>query len=178
MFSSGKVAMYNTGIWNASFFNKIKDFDWDIALFPKYPGADHSRFATGGSGWGILKTTRHPEEAWEVVKLMGGEPIQTRLAGTGNFQPALMRLARSKDVWLRCPPKPANKQLLNEAVAYAIYDPFTYNWNEISQMVIQPEFDKVWLGKQSVEEAVARIVPRFEALLAEARADRPDSFPR
>ncbi|NOZ20094.1 MAG: sugar ABC transporter substrate-binding protein [Planctomycetes bacterium] len=178
MFSSGKVAMFNTGIWNSSFFNKIRDFDWDIAMFPKYPGTDHSRFATGGSGWGVLKTTRHPKEAWEVVKLMGGERIQTRLAGTGNFQPAIMRLARSKDIWLKCPPKPANKQLLNEAVAYAIYDPFTPNWNEISDMVIQPEFDKVWLGRQSVEEAVARIVPRFTALLAEARADRPDSFRR
>jgi len=178
MFSTGKVAMLNTGIWNANYFNKIKDFDWDIAMFPKYPGSDHSRFATGGSGWGILRTTRHPKEAWEVVKLMGGEEIQTRLAATGNFQPAIMRLARDKDVWLRCPPKPANKRLLNEAVAYAIYDPFTYNWNEISQMVIQPEFDKVWLGRQSVEEAVARIVPRFEALLEEARSERPDSFQR
>lgn len=39
MFIFQRVAMVQSGIWSAAVYNKsIKDFDWDIALFPKAPG--------------------------------------------------------------------------------------------------------------------------------------------
>jgi len=167
LFMTGRLAMLNSGIWHSVEFAAIKDFDWDIAMFPRAPGQPCSYFATGGSGWGILKGTRHPKEAWEVVKLMGGPEVQKALAGTGSFQPAIISLAHDPTVWLKCPPKPCNKKLLNDAVPRAIYDPFVFNWNEISATVIGPELDKVWLGQQTVEQAVAKIVPRFNRLLQE-----------
>ena len=74
---------------------------------------------------------------------MGGVEVQRRLAATGCFQPAIVSLAESEEVWLHCPPKPRNKKILNEAVKYAIYDPFVYNWSGIQSSIIRPEFDRI-----------------------------------
>ena len=46
LFMSSKLAMYQSGFWESTLFRNIKDFDWDVAMFPKGP--------TGIRSFGIL----------------------------------------------------------------------------------------------------------------------------
>ncbi len=132
MFSSGKLAMYGSGIWETPTFRHIKAFDWDVAPFPKGPGGQW--WATGGSGYGILRGTKHPKEAWLVLKELAGDFGQIQLAEKGLAQPAKISIAYSKH-WAKSPKKPLHKDFLNWAVKKAIYYPFLENWHEIDARI-------------------------------------------
>ena len=94
MFMAGKIALFNSGIWETPRFKDINSFDWDEAMFPKGPAA--RAFGTGGSGYCILKTTKHPKESWAVLKALAGEYGQEWLAKTGLAQPANKKIANGK----------------------------------------------------------------------------------
>jgi ABC-type glycerol-3-phosphate transport system substrate-binding protein len=167
MFIYQKVAMVMTGIWVSGQFEKsITEFDWDVALCPRAPGKKHPIVSTGGSGWGIIKGTKYPEYAWEIVKLLGGEKVQ-RVAAERHFQPAIIRLSTSPDVWLKCPPKPCHKDVLNQAMSYVVFSPFNYVWWKIDSTIIQPELQKIWEGKKSIKQAFDTIVKEANKVLAE-----------
>jgi hypothetical protein len=55
--------------------------------------------------------------------------------------------------------------MLNEAVKYCVYDPFSSNWREIHDLYINPEFDLMFNGLEPVKEAVDAIVPKANELL-------------
>ncbi len=152
-FMTGKLGMYCSGVWDAPTCQYTKAFDWDVAMFPKGPDGTR-RFATGGSGWGVVKTTKHPEIAFEVAKIMGGPEGQIELAKSGGFQPSLIKLAKGP-FWAGSPVKPLNKGMLNEAVQYVVYHPFTSHYPEYEEMV-DPVMDMIWNGTLSPEEGADR----------------------
>jgi len=156
MFMSGKAAMFLSGIWKTPMFRKIVDFDWDIAMFPKGPMAKKPGFPGGGSGYGVIKTTKHPEEAWKLVTYLAGEEGQKELALTGLAQPAIIEMAKKYFVDDK---KPKNKKMLLEACNYIIYTPFTEKWPEIIQSEIGPEMDQIWLNKN--KEDIGTIMKRI-----------------
>lgn len=49
LFLNGQAAMFLSGIWKSPSLRDIKDFDWDIVMFPKGPEGKRG-FASGGSG--------------------------------------------------------------------------------------------------------------------------------
>lgn len=155
MFISGKLAMFNSGIWETPAFVDIKGFDWDVAMFPKGPDAIRG-FGTGGSAYCILNTTKHPDEAWEVLKALSGERAQILLAESGLAQPANRRIAEGAH-FAGSANKPLNKKMLNDAVKFAIYDPIHPTWREIQGLYIGPELDLVFNGEKSAEEAARKI---------------------
>lgn len=165
LFMSGKLAMYGSGIWETPIFRKITAFDWDVAMFPKSP-TGHRGFATGGSGYCILKTTKHPEEAWEVVKCLSGPAGQIIMAEEGLAQPANRVIAEGEH-WALSPKPPKNKRMLNEAAQHVVYFPFHENWRRINDSLIGQEFDLMFNGQVTPAEAVAKITPEANKLLQE-----------
>lgn len=163
LFMSSRLAMFSSGIWETPILRKIKDFDWDVAMFPKGPGGMRG-FGTGGSAYCILKTTKHPKEAWEVIKCLAGRDAQIRMAEEGLAQPAIRDLSEGEH-WAKSPKKPLNKQMLNEAVRYVTYDPFHPAWREIQDLYIGQEFDLVFNGTEKVEDAVNKILPKINEML-------------
>jgi len=167
MFMMQRVAMFHSGIWETPIIRKVKDFDWDVAMFPKsYKGI--WRFATGGTGYGILKSTKYPQEAWEVLKALSGDEGQVMLAETGLAQPANRRIAEGEH-WAGSTKRPLNKKMLNKAVKYVVYEPFHPRWREARDLYIYPEFDLVFNGLESPEEAVKKIVPKINELLSKGK---------
>lgn len=167
LFINGKLAMYVSGIWETTQFREgIKDFEWDIVMFPKGPNGIR-RFGTGGSGYAIIKQRRVQDyaDAWEVLKLLAGPLEQKMLGEAGLAQPAIRAIAEG-EAWAKSPMPPANKKMLNEAVKYAVYGPFAGNWKEIEQRYIQPELELAFRGEQTIEEAVRKIVIKANKLLA------------
>lgn len=163
MFAMGKLAMYQSGIWDTPHLREMIKFNWDVVMFPKGPKGIRG-FATGGSGYAILSATKHPKEAWEVVKCLAGDEGQEKLADTGLAQPANQRIAGGSH-FAKSVATPLNKKMLNEAVKYVIYEPFHINWREAQDKYITPRLDLINSGKISVQEGFDEIVPKVNALL-------------
>lgn len=163
MFMMQRVAMFHSGIWETPLLRKVKDFEWDIAMYPKGPNGVR-KFGTGGTGYGILKTSKYPQEAWEVLKALSGDDGQIMLAESGLAQPANKKIAEGEHFAGSKQP-PLNKKLLNEAVKYTVYDPFHAKWREARDLYIYPEFDLMFNGLKSVKDAVNKVVPEVNKLL-------------
>ena len=162
MFASGRLAMFLSGIWETPLLRNYK-FKWDVAMFPKNPSGIRA-FGTGGSGYAILRSSKHKQEAWEVIKALTGEKGQARLAERGLAQPARIAVSQSEH-WATHPAPPANKAMLNEAVKYIVFDPFHPRWREIEDKYLRPAFELVFTGKKTAEEAVRELEPKIDAIL-------------
>ena len=165
MFASGRLAMFLSGIWETPALREKYSFHWNVAMFPKNKdGVRH--FGSGGTGYGILHTSKHPREAWEVVKVLTSARVQGELAEKGLAQPSLRSVAAG-DKWALSPLPPENKKMLNEAVNDIVFDPFHPKWREIEAKYILPEFDLLKAGKETAAQAAKKLVPKINQLLQE-----------
>jgi hypothetical protein len=57
--------------------------------------------------------------------------------------------------------------MLDEAMKYVIYDPFSATWREAKELYINPELDLVFNGKKTPEEAVKNFTGKVNELLTE-----------
>lgn len=162
MFASGRLAMFLSGVWETPLLRNYK-FKWDVAMFPKSREGIRA-FGTGGSGYAILRSSKHKREAWEVIKALTGEKSQARLAERGLAQPARIGVAESEH-WATHPAPPAHKAMLNEAVKYIVFDPFHPRWREIEDKYIRPAFELVFTGKKTAEEVAKELEPKINAIL-------------
>lgn len=163
LFMSGKLAMYQSGYWESNIFRGIKNFDWDVVMVPKGPTGIR-RFGTGGSGYCVLKSTKYPELAWDIVKLLTGEEAQIALTDIGLTQPSIKSIAEGPH-FAGSPALPKNKAMLNDAIRYVVYEPFHSKWREINELYLAPELDLVFNGTETVKEAVKKIAPEANKLL-------------
>jgi len=165
MFMTNRLAMFASGIWETPGLRNIKDFEWDVALFPKGPNGLRA-FGTGGSGYCILKDSKHPDEAFEVVKMLAGRKGEAMLADAGLAQPAIIDITKGEHWSLNDNP-PKNKMMLDEAMRYVIYDPFHPAWREAKELYINPELDLVFNGKKPIGEVVKSFIGKVDDLLAD-----------
>jgi len=164
LFMSKRVAMFASGIWESPALRQIKDFDWDVVMFPKDTVTGRRAFETGGSGYCIMSTTKHPKESWEVIKCLAGEDAQIMMADAGLAQPAMKHIAQGR-FWADSPEKPRNKGMLNEAVDYVVFDPFHPNWKEALSKYVYPELEMVFGKYKTEEQALKTIVREVNNLL-------------
>ena len=162
MFAGGRLAMFLSGIWEAPLLRNYT-FHWDVVMFPKNREGVRA-FGTGGTGYGILRSSKHKKEAWEVVKALTDEIGQARLAERGLAQPARISVAKSEH-WATHPAPPANKAMLNDAVQYIVFDPFHPRWREIEDKYLLPAFELVFTGKKTAEQAARELEPKINELL-------------
>jgi len=70
-FASGKAAMNLTGIWPSADYKKTLKFGWAVAPLPH--GANQKHVNTiCYAGFTMAHTTRHPQQAWELIKYLSG----------------------------------------------------------------------------------------------------------
>lgn len=165
MFIMGKIALFSSGIWESPTFRKSinKSFDWDVVMFPK--GPKRRAFGSGGSGYCITKTTKHPQEAWEVLKALAGDYGQIQLAKTGLGQPANRKIAES-DAWAKDKiNQPLNKGMLNDAVQYIIFEPFNPNWQEAKDKFLNDSIDLLFDKTLTIQQFKTQVVPKINQTL-------------
>jgi multiple sugar transport system permease protein len=163
LFAQGRIAMYVTGIWEVPRFREeIGDrFDWDIAAFPVGPTGVRA-CPTGWSGYAMTQSTRHPKEAWELLKFLAGPEGLGRLARTGLAQPALSNLAASP-LWLDGQ-RPKNRKLTLELVPHVRFEVVRAGYKEVDALV-NPKLDLIWNGTLAPEPAVRAFLPAAQAKL-------------
>lgn len=162
MFSSGRLAMFLSGIWETPLLRNY-NFKWDVVMFPKNRDGVRA-FGTGGSGYAILRSSKHKKEAWEVIKALTGAAGQARLAERGLAQPALISVSEGPS-WATHPAPPAGKGMLNEAVKHIVFDPFHPRWREIEEKYLLPAFELVFTGKKTAEEAARELETKINDAL-------------
>lgn len=167
LFFGGKVGMMLNGPWQYVNFQENADFEWDIAPMPA--GEAGSVVPSIGSGFGISKDTENPEEAWRALTFITGtEPLQ-EMAREARLYPArLSAVPAFEDPQL--PPENVEtvRKILTDEVTGATATPFRLftTWQEMSNMWAR-DFAPVFLGQQSLEEALDKVVPQFNELLQE-----------
>jgi len=78
LFQAGIVAMHITGRWPVVNYKEDPNLDFGVVQMPVGPAGPANTLCY--AGFGIYSQTKHPEEAWDYLKYLTGEPGQTILA--------------------------------------------------------------------------------------------------
>lgn len=94
-FIAGRIAMVEDGSWNLKDILTNANFRIGLAAFPAGP----SRRATLATtdGFGIYAGTKHPDEAWELLKFLTSKEYGRAMAKAQFLQPARSSLV---DEWI------------------------------------------------------------------------------
>ena len=67
-FNSGNAAMAVSGPWEINRMVTDAKFDWGVTLLPTLTEGGERSSALGGFDWGIMSTTKHPDEAFRALE--------------------------------------------------------------------------------------------------------------
>lgn len=84
-FVSGDVAMYSDGPWSIISQKAKVKFDLGVTTMPS--GTDGPSSYAAGSGFGISKQCKYPEQAFAAIQTMTSEDVLTSLAEQGRAFP-------------------------------------------------------------------------------------------
>ncbi|MBI2447792.1 MAG: sugar ABC transporter substrate-binding protein, partial [Candidatus Omnitrophica bacterium] len=113
MFMEGRLAMFNTILPLGKGF---KNLEWDIARFPKGPRMEiYDGVVCGTISYAIMKTTRHPDEAWQVLKVLTGDIGQMEYAKAVWGVPVIREVAER---WLQDSERFSDKKWLLKELDY------------------------------------------------------------
>ncbi|MBS1704321.1 MAG: extracellular solute-binding protein [Armatimonadetes bacterium] len=164
VFNSKKAAMYMCGIWEVPNIREVvkpgskEFFDWDLTLAPAYKDGT-AKMSTGGSGYGILSSTKHPKEAWLFTTWMAGEQGMMAMAKKGLAQPAIRKYAL-REPWIPGPNTPLDQQYpknriaTDQAVDRVVFFSTSEYWTELGGLV-DAQCERVYLGTATAKEAIA-----------------------
>jgi multiple sugar transport system substrate-binding protein len=175
LFRTGKIGMCTYGRWKCLEFCHIRDFDWDVVELPRDKKKATTLFDVSYS---IARDTKHPIEAWELLKFLTSEEAQTEVARSGHAIPSLKSIAHS-DAFLK--PKVLEGMNVDSmpnltSVAFAETTPLLVTWNEVREK-LRVGLDPLWNGTQrdaravveALQKPLADIVATEKAVRAEAR---------
>ncbi len=106
-------------------------FRWDVAVQPG--GIRHGGYLNG-AGYAMNSRTKHPQEAWELIKFLSGPEVQSLRAKGGDSLPSMPKIARSDD-FLKNPKPPHNREAVIRQAEDAAAPPYHPRWPSILQEV-------------------------------------------
>ena len=162
LFTSGKIGMIISGPWAPELlFSKEVKFAYDVAPIPKGPAA-RATFI-GGAAYGVLRGSRHKDEAWELVKFMTGKEYQRSSAILSGLVPSRRSVAESV-AYLEREKPPRSRHVVLQMIKYGRARPGVACMQEMEQVVLS-ELDLVRSGRKSAKEACKKITPVIDELL-------------
>ena len=164
-FAEGQVGMYETGAFFAHQLRSFTKFRWGIAYMPicPYTGKRSTRYY--GDGYGIWSKSKHPKEAWELLKFLAGPVGQRMMAQLGRSVPARKSIAYSK--YFDREDTSWEEHRLVDAIKHAHLQPITTKFREFDNIVGQIT-DRVILTQDlTPEEGLALMEKEINKLLAE-----------
>ncbi len=163
MFVNGQVAMFQTGAWDIQAMKEAKSLHWDIAPLPMKK--QHATLM-GMENYAIAAQTKHPKEAWELLKFLLSPHAQEVMAREMEKQPSRQSVANGPYLAQKVG---YNRKVFVDALGYARQAPNIPDWDRVSHY-IQEQLDLIWMGKVSVKEGTTRAARQVtEALQASRR---------
>lgn len=127
MFLQGKLAMQLSGRWLVPKYREEAKFNWDVAPFPKINSS--GEIPLDASGWAISKSSKHKNEAIQLVKYLSSAKSSEKFTQSGLIVPARIDSANSPaflDNKL-----PQNKHVFLSAAENSKPTPVTVNFREV-----------------------------------------------
>jgi multiple sugar transport system substrate-binding protein len=152
-FATAKASMYNNGRWNVPLFRR-STFKWDVMLMPKQK--QRAQFLSG-SIFGVAKSTKRPEESWELLKFISGKDSQVLMTDLGLLFPSRQSVAKS-DGFLKSRPPEHNEVYLKDVEVARIlpmhprYPEMQTEVDKISDAVLNGEKTASVAGKEMTEK--------------------------
>jgi len=165
MFSTGKLAIWNTTISAAKQLNDVKELRWDVmpaAKLTKSAKAEASLFT-----FSIAKATKDPAGTAAFASHFMGEEAQQILAENGDLMPAKSSVQQSK-TFIDPARHPKQAKVWIESMDHQGRWPFLFNGIELRDE-IKPAVDQIWEGRKPAKEALESVRPRVTELLKVTR---------
>ncbi len=161
IFMLGRGAMFTGGRWFTTIFREIKTFKWGI--MPFFYG---KRKATrlDSHSWVISKNCKNPELAWEFLKFLTSPSVNWKMVEVGDSVPV-----HKSNVKKFLQLFPDNKVFI-DSLKYAytsdkVMSPYI-SWSLMNN-IMNEEFEKYLLNKESGKDALANIQKRIQKAIDE-----------
>ena len=136
--STGRLALYAQQIGNK--------FEWDVVPFPtgtkQQPFVGHSDADTNQA----YAKSKHPDEAYALIKFIGGDVMQKIMAENKLLIPALRKAAEDKNTFLKAPPRHIDAFL--EPLKTQVFRTSFYHHNGLQALSLQAEQMKAAMARQ------------------------------
>lgn len=133
---SGQVAMWEIFSWMAYAYSTwTETFNWDVAAVPTGPHGNLVAEANGDT-FAIPKSSKQPDQAWEVAKWLMEPDIMARLAKSYGCIPARKSLATGWLAAMNADNPNVDWQVFLDSIQYMDAQPNHEGW--------VPNYTKVW----------------------------------
>jgi multiple sugar transport system substrate-binding protein len=163
LFYQGKAAMISSAPYFHNLRNRIRDFEWDVAVpamrkrraTPLWPDSIsmHSGTKVPEASWRFLRHIVGPEGQKTITELGRGAPVLKSVAGSPAF------LQEQRD--------PKGIRLYLDLPPFGVVTRYTTVWDDLER-ANREELEPVFLGRRAAKEAVSALVPRVNQLLQQA----------
>ncbi len=149
LFKQGKTAMFSAGHWVV---RSIQDSGMKNVGVAMMPTAKVQATVFGIGGMSILKTSKYPDLAWELIKEMTGSEYQKDLADSGASIPS-SRTAATDPQWMAFPD---NSQIFYGSAATALPIESPPNYNKVSE-IFQRHVKAYLTQNQTIDETIDKM---------------------
>jgi multiple sugar transport system substrate-binding protein len=122
----------------------------------------------GTENYAVMAGSKHPQQAWELLKFLLSPHAQEVMAAEQEKMPA--RLSVLRGAYLQAHAG-YNRRVFVEALQYAQPPPNIPEWDKM-QHLIQEELDLIWIGKKPVQQGLLDASAKGNRALAELRGKR------
>ncbi len=169
LFQQGEVAFSGAGLelYAGRFRTVIGDtFEWDIA--PRAMGEGGRGVYSAKDQYGVVASTKHPDEAWELVKFLTSVEGQRLMMRTSGLMPIRISLLPEYLELL----SDKNAHHLAEAVQEAVADPTAVlvDSQRTGPLIAEAIRKSIITNEVSAAAAVQEIAPVIRTIMAEAKA--------
>jgi multiple sugar transport system substrate-binding protein len=166
-FGSGHIAMWPMGRWAVPQLRALKDVNWQALPLPQGKVAANISLQSGPA---VSATTKNAKASWEFLKVWTGPQGEQLNISSGDAVPPLNSPAIKAAFLAATPPSTQSNQVFYDTIPIGRVLPSHggMDWLAISQ-VTEPELGHVWLGQETAQEAVQKIVPKLQYLLAQQK---------
>ena len=138
-----------------SFWSEIQRREWDDKVgitrpfsFTDIPGNG----CLGGWGFGIPKSAKHPNEAWEAIKYFTSAEAQEKFILTYSFLPSRKSIYQSPKIASKYPFMP---EMLNYLEKSSVLRPSLKKYDVVSE-ILQTALGSILNGEESAEVALRK----------------------
>lgn len=156
---AGNVGMHINGPWQIINFKNNAKFSFGIATNPA--GVAGSKTVTAGSGFGVSKTTKYPDQAFKAVSVLTSAESLKTLALEGRAFPA--RKSVQSSYYQAKGVDPAFEPILSFAVNHAVPYEITSTWQQANDMFFK-SLVPILNGEVPVKQGLEQLQQRLNNL--------------
>jgi len=156
---AGNVAMHDNGPWQIINFATTANFKMGIATVPAGPAG--SITISAGSGFGVSKTTKYPEEAFKAVSVLTDAQSLKTLALAGRAFPA--RVPEQPFYFQAKGVDPNFRPILDFANAHTVPYTITTTWQQANDVLFKGLIP-ILNGQTPVAQGLAQLEQQLSSL--------------